>query len=106
MASRDGTIVDVGLAPAPTLELGADDLVERDGVDALGVAALAGGLEQVLEQRPELLALADEVAQQRCALLGGQVRVAREHFEVRADRRHGRAQLVRGVGDQLALRPL
>ena len=46
------------------------------------------------------------VARARCSRSAGRHRVvAREHLDVRAQARERRAQLVRGVGDELALRP-
>ncbi len=62
-------------------------------------------LDQLGDQRRHLAELLDDVAQQSLALSGGKRAVAREHLDVRPQARERRSQLVRRVGDELALRP-
>ena len=66
----------------------------------------AGELDQVADQRAQLLALLD--ARRRAAARArprSRLLVREQHLDVRAQARDRRAQLVGGVGDQLALGP-
>ena len=60
-------------------------------------------LDQVGDEHPELGRLLLDVGQQPRALVGRQRVGLRQHLDVRAQARDRRAQLVRGVGDELAL---
>jgi hypothetical protein len=61
-------------------------------------------LDDVGDQRAELLGLGADVLQQPAPVVGGQLAAREQHLDVRAQRRDRRAQLVRRVGDELALR--
>ena len=61
-------------------------------------------LDEVADEGRELLDLADHVGEELLALLLGQRLSAHEHLDVRAEARERRPQLVRRVGDELALR--
>ena len=63
----------------------------------------AGELDQVADERAELLALLDDVGEQAPAILGLELDLLEQDLDVGAQARHRRAQLVRGVGDELAL---
>ena len=62
-------------------------------------------LDELRDQRRHLGQLLGHVPQQLLALAGRQRLVAGEHLDVRAQARQRRPQLVRGVGDELPLRP-
>ena len=72
----------------------------------LGLAArlvAARELDQVGDEHPQLGRLLLDVGQQPRALVGRQGVGLRQHLDVRAQAGDRRAQLVRGVGDELAL---
>ena len=87
---------------------GADDRLGHELVEAhvLGRRrrlAVAGQRDEVGDEVAELLGLLDDVVEQRAAVgLAHRRRVAQD-LDVRAQRGHRRAQLVRGVGHELAL---
>ena len=87
---------------------GADDRLGHELVEAhvLGRRrrlAVARQRDEVGDEVAELLGLLDHVVEQRAAVdLVHRRRVAQD-LDVRAQRGHRRAQLVRGVGDELAL---
>ena len=95
---------DLRRVAACALDRGRHELVEpqRLGWVARDLA-VAGELDEVADQLAELLELGDEVAPQALAVGGRQVAAGAEHLEVGAQRRERRAQLVRRVGDELAL---
>ncbi len=65
----------------------------------------AGEVDQVVHQQRQLLDLLDDVAEQPLALVGVHVlALLLQDLDVRAQAGDRRAQLVRGVGDELALR--
>ena len=63
----------------------------------------AGEVDQVVDEQRQLLDLLDDVAEQLLALGGVHVVGLLEDLDVGAQARDRRAQLVRGVGDELAL---
>ncbi len=79
------------------------ELIEPHVLDRVGRLLLARQLDEVADQAAQLLQLLDDVAQQPPPLLLGQPRRQRQHLDVRAQARQRRAQLVRGVGDELPL---
>ena len=58
-------------------------------------------LDQLRDQVGHLAELLDDVGEQALALTGRKLAVAGEHFDVRPQARQRRAELVRGVGDEL-----
>ncbi len=73
----------------------------------LGIRAgllAAGEFDQVVHQERQLADLLDHVGQQALAFVGLHLLRLLEDLDVRAQAGNGRAQLVRGVGNQLALR--
>ena len=91
-----------GVAPCAGERLGGDPVQPH----VLGIAAglvAAGQLDQVVDERAQLLGLLDHVGEQAAAVLGVELAALEQHLDVRAQARHRRAQLVRGVGDELAL---
>ena len=81
-----------------------DDVVEVDGRDDRRHRVVAGELDQVADQRGQLLDLGTDVAEQLDPCLLRQVAAGlREQVEVGAQGGQRRAQLVAGVGHQLAL---
>ncbi len=73
----------------------------------LGIGArllAAGEFDQVVHQQRQLADLLDHVGQQALAFVGLHVLRLLQDLDVRAQAGDGRAQLVRGVGDELALR--
>ena len=84
-----------------------DQPVEPHVLDRGRVGLLvAGELDEVADERGQLLELRDHVGAQPLAVAGVRRPAAGQHLEVRAQRGERRAQLVRGVGDELALRAL
>src|SRR5581483_12155218 len=61
-------------------------------------------LEQAGDQRPHLLRLAVEIVEEPAALVGRELDVAAQDVDIGLQAREGRPQLVRGVGDEAALR--
>ena len=98
---------DVRRVAAGTLDRDGDEPVEPHvlGLRRLGLV-VAGELDEVADQRGQLLQLRDEIRAQPVAVAGVGRTAAGEHLEVGPQRGERRAQLVRGVGDELALRPL
>ena len=84
------------------------DCVRRDDVepDVLGLVRGflgAGQLDQLRDQRRHLAELLDDVGEQPFPLARRQRALAGEHLDVGPEARERRAQLVRGVGDELSL---
>ena len=96
---------DLGREPPRPVDRFLRQHVELD-VGRLEVGPLARELDEVRDEQAHLLELADDVAEQRLALLVREVAPAGEHLDVRAQARQRRPQLVRGVRDELALRAL
>ncbi len=63
----------------------------------------SGQLDQIVDQGAELLGLLDHVGQHVIALVGLELAAGQQHLDVGAQARHRGAELVRGVGDELAL---
>ena len=90
--------------PAGALDRGRDQPVEPHVLDRRRLGLLvAGELDEVADERAQLLELRDEVGAQAVAVLGVGRAAARQHLEVGAQRGERRPELVRGVGDELAL---
>ena len=89
--------------PAGALDGLGDERVEPDVVHLVGRLVAARELDQVGDQRGQLLRLVDDVVEQGAALGRRQVLLLEQQLGVGAQRGHRRAQLVRGVGDELAL---
>ena len=107
-------LVEVGLEldPRPVAARALDrvggDQVEAHVSGRLGHRlgpGLAGELDQLADQGGHLVDLLDEVVQQLLARLRRQLVPAREDLDVRLQAGERRAQLVRGVGHELPLRP-
>ena len=64
---------------------------------------VAGEIDQVADQHRQLVELGDDVGEQSLALLGRHLLGMGEDLDVGAQAGERRAQLVRGVGDELAL---
>ncbi len=91
------------VAPGALDRLGRDE-VEPD-VLALGrLLFLARELHELGDESAHLLELLDHVAEEALSFVGCHRLVARENLDVRAEAGERSAQLVRGVGDELALR--
>ena len=99
---RDGER-DVRRVPPRALDRLGDERVEPHVVGLVGRPVAARQLDQVGDQRRELLGLVDDVAEQQPPLLRREVLLLEQQLGVRAQGGHRRAQLVRGVGDELAL---
>ena len=96
---------DVAVVAASMLDRGGCDFVEAYVFERAGLDVAAGEFDDVGHERAELLGLIEQVGQQTSTGLRGE-RLALffdEDFEVRTQGRDRRAQLVRGVGDELAL---
>ena len=79
-------------------------VVEAQVLELLAVGlTVAREVDEVADEHGELLELGARGGERRRALLGRQVAGAGEQLDVRPDRRQRRAQLVRCVGDELAL---
>ena len=94
------------VAPAPLgpLDQLTRDLVEAHVVDDVARLRPARQLDDVADQRRQLVELGDDVGAQARALLLGQAVGVLQHLDVGAQARDRRAQLVACVGDQVALR--
>ena len=90
-------------AAACALDRILDQLVHLDGT-ALLVRVATRQLEEAGDQVAHLVRLALEVGEQLVALAGLQPLLLLQHFDVRLEARERRAQLVRRVGDEAALR--
>ena len=90
--------------PAGALGDLADEQVEAQFLGVRARLLAAREFDQVVHQQRQLLDLLDHVAQQPPALAGVHVSGLLQDLDVRAQAGDGRAQLVRGVGDELALR--
>ena len=66
---------------------------------------VAGEVDEIGDEQRQLLELGDQVGAQ-ALVVGGREAAAGEHLEVGAQRGERRAQLVRGVRDEAALRAL
>ena len=80
-----------------------DDAVDADVVEHAPGLAAARELDDVADQRRQLVELGDDVRAQRGALVLGQPVGVLERLDVRPQARDRRAQLVAGVGDEVAL---
>ena len=80
------------------------DEIETNVLGLGGPLIAARELDELGDEHGHLLELLGDVAQQALALSGRQLLVPREHLDVGAQARQRRAQLVRGVGDELSLR--
>ena len=90
------------VAPRPRQRLLRDPVQAH--VVGLGARLVAAGeLDQVVDQRRQLLGLLDHVGQHRVALLGVQLVGRKQDLDVRPQARDRGAELVRGVGDELTL---
>ena len=81
------------------------ELVERERLACVDRPTIAGGQDEVANQRREPLHRPNGSAEDALALVRRQVR-SRQQLEIRAVRGQRRSQLMRGVGDQLLLSPL
>ena len=91
------------VALGPPHRLGGDP-VESDVLCGGDRQVPAGQLDHVADQSAQLLALFEHVGQQASAILVGQfVALLEQHLHVRAQAGDRGAELVRGVGHQLAL---
>ena len=95
--------LDVRRVPAGPLHCLGDERVESHVVHLVGGLVAARELDQVGDQGGQLLRLVDHVVEQGAALGRCQVLLLEQQLGVGPQRGHGRAQLVRGVGDELAL---
>ena len=91
-------------ARGPAPRSAAHELVELELLEVALGRVLAGELDEVADERGQLAQLRQQVLAQLRALLGRQLGRAREQLDVGLHGRQRRAQLVRRVGDQLALR--
>ena len=90
------------VAARPLDRLG-DEHVQAHVLALIEALGLARELDQVVDERGELLELVDEIRGEARAVAGRQLVGSLEQLDVRAQARHRRAQLVRGVGDQPSL---
>ena len=82
-----------------------DERGQVDGPRAQEVGALGSGEhEQIVDQTGDPRDLVLQERLDALQLLGARVRVGGEHLELALHHGQGRPQLVRGVGDELALR--
>ena len=81
----------------------AGDLVKADIAERAARLRSAGELDDIADQRGQLVELLDHVGAQRRAILAGEQRLVAQQLQVRAKRGDRRAQLVRRVGDEVAL---
>jgi AraC-like DNA-binding protein len=95
----------LGRASACARERLADEHVQAHvlGFEVPRGLLAAGEIDQVVDQRRQLLDPVDHLAQQLLALARVDIRLLLQNFNVRTQARHRRAQLVRSVGHQLAL---
>ena len=91
-------------AAARALDRRGDDLVQADLPRLAAQLAAARQLHHVTDERGELVELLDDVAAQGLAIRGREQMLVAHELEVGADGGDRRAQLVRGVGHQVALR--
>ena len=80
------------------------DLVDAHVVHDVARLRAARELDDVADERGELVELRDDVGAQALALVLGQPVGVLQHLDVGAQARDRRAQLVAGVGDEMALR--
>ena len=96
---------DVGEVAARARQAIGDDAIEPDVLGRGDRKVAAGKLDHVADQRAELLALLEDVGEQPVAVVLGERVAGEQHLDVRAQARDRSAQLVRGVGNELALGP-
>ena len=112
--SRSGTpAIDARLELGPEADAGAwrraratasaTSASRRHVLDRRVALVAAGQLDEVAHEPAELLGLADHVAQQRAPLALLELGAGEQDLHVGPQRGHRRAQLVRGVGHELAL---
>ena len=93
----------LGGVPVGALDGLADDEVQAHVLGVRWGLLAAGEFDEVVDEQRQLLDLLDDVAEQLLALGGVDVGGLLEDLDVGAQARDRRAQLVRGVGDELAL---
>ena len=91
-------------APARALDGVGDDLIDAHVLAARLAARATSQLDDVADERRELVELLDDVPTQALLLLGRQTLGVAEDLDVRAQRGDRRAQLVARIGHQMALR--
>ena len=94
----------VGEAPLEAIDERGDERVELDVVEAVGRTRAARELDDVADERGQLVELGDDVGAQVGEILGREPIGVLEHLDVGAQARDRRAQLVARVGDEVALR--
>ena len=98
--------VDAHVAPGAAVHPIGDargDVAESDGLERLGIAPIGGQLDQLVDQRGQLAALAVEVGDQPAALVGVETVEVAQHRDVGAQAGQRGAQLVAGVLHELGL---
>src|SRR6185503_6373041 len=100
---EDGVEADLRVAAAHVVDRFADDLVEPNILDRKGRLFVARKVDEIAHQRRQAFDLTDELYEHLLALLWIGRLPAREQLEIRAQAGERRSQLVRGVGDELAL---
>ena len=79
-------------------------VIEAHVPEVSALLGAAGQLHDVPDQRRQLVELLDHVGAQRVAILGREQALVAHELQVGADRGDRGAELVRGVGHQVALR--
>ena len=97
-------VFDVGRVPASACDGALHELVHRHVVERLRRLALPGEIDDVAHEQRELIRLLDQVLEQLLPLGRRQRAIGEQYLEVCLQARQRRAQLVRRVGDQMALR--
>ena len=97
------TKCDLRRKPGGALDRVLDQGVEPDVRELELGRPFAGELHEARDEPTHLTELTDEVTEQRLAGGRREIVPAREHLDVRPDARKRRAELVRGVGDELSL---
>src|SRR6185503_10902292 len=102
---QDGVEAHLRVPAAHVVDRFADDLVEPNILDRKGRLLVASEIDEIAHERREALDLTDELYEHLLALLRIRRLSACEQLEIRAQAGQRRPQLVRGVGDKLALLP-
>src|SRR2546422_3546281 len=97
--------VHLGIAEGHVVDDLVHDLVEPQLLERHRGLLVARDLDEIADEGRETLDLADEITEQLLALDGVGRLTPFEELEVRPEAGEGSAELVRCVGDQLALRP-
>ena len=100
---QHGVEADLRVSATHVVDRFADDLVEPDILDRKGRLFVAREIDEISDQCRQPLDLTDELNEHLLALLRIGRLPAREQLEIRTQARERRPQLVRGVGDELAL---